>query len=82
MRDQGSEASGGEEQVFLQYARLPNAEYLFRGHCYKTFYICKLLIFIKARAFVPGKPFQPSLMFVGKTEAYPSVAPVRCSTLR
>ncbi len=25
--------------------------------------------------FVPGKPFQPNLMFVGKTGAYPSEAP-------
>ncbi len=25
--------------------------------------------------FVPGKPFQPSLMFVGKPGAYPSGAP-------
>jgi hypothetical protein len=30
---------------------------------------------LKARAFVPGKPFQPSLMFVGKARAYPSEAP-------
>ncbi len=44
------------------------------GQCYKTFYRCKLQIFIKARAFVPAKIFQPSLMFEGK-------APFRCSTL-
>jgi hypothetical protein len=25
--------------------------------------------------FVPGKPFQPSLMFAGKAGAYPSEAP-------
>ncbi len=25
--------------------------------------------------FVPGKPLQPSLMFVGKAGAYPSEAP-------
>jgi hypothetical protein len=25
--------------------------------------------------FVSGKPFQPSLMFAGKAEAYPSEAP-------
>ncbi len=29
--------------------------------------------------FVPGKLFQPSLMFVGETGAYPSEAPVRYS---
>jgi hypothetical protein len=36
----------------------------------------------KARVFVPGKPFQLSLMFGGKAEAYLSEGPVRCSTLR
>ncbi len=37
-----------------------------------NFYVCKL----RARAFVPGKPFQPSLIFVGKAWAYPSKAPL------
>ncbi len=31
--------------------------------------------------FVPGKPFQPSLMFASKAEANPSEAPFRFSTL-
>jgi hypothetical protein len=31
--------------------------------------------------FVPDKPFQPSLMFVGKAGEYPSEASFRCSTL-
>jgi len=31
--------------------------------------------------FVPGKPFQPSLMIAGKAGAYPGEAPFRCSTL-
>jgi hypothetical protein len=31
--------------------------------------------------FVPGKPFQPRLMFVSKAGTYPSEAPFRCSTL-
>ncbi len=31
--------------------------------------------------FVPGNPFQPSLMFVGKARAFPSEAPYRCYTL-
>jgi hypothetical protein len=31
--------------------------------------------------FVPGKPFQPSLMFAGKAGAYPSEAPFTCCTL-
>ncbi len=35
----------------------------------------------KARAFAPGKPFQPSLMFVGKARSLPkSRAPERCFT--
>ncbi len=31
--------------------------------------------------FVPGKPFQPSVMFVGKTGTYPFEEPFRYSTL-
>jgi hypothetical protein len=31
--------------------------------------------------FAPGKPFQPSLIFAAKARAYPSEAPLRCSTL-
>jgi hypothetical protein len=42
------------------------------GHCYKTFYGRKLRLFIIARAFVPGNPFQPSLMFGGHAGTYPS----------
>jgi hypothetical protein len=34
-----------------------------------------------ARGFVPGKPFQPSLMFTGKAGTYPSEGPLRCSIL-
>ncbi len=34
-----------------------------------------------ARALVPGKLFQPIVMFVGKAGAYPSEVPFRCSTL-
>ncbi len=39
------------------------------------------LPFNGARVFVPGKPLQPSLMFLGEAGAYPSEAPFRCSTL-
>jgi hypothetical protein len=35
---------------------------------------------LEALAFVPDKPFQPNLMFAGKTGAYPSEGPFRCST--
>ncbi len=31
--------------------------------------------------FVPGKPFQASLVFASKAEANPSEAPLQCSTL-
>ncbi len=31
--------------------------------------------------FVPGKPFQPSLMFAGKARAYPIEAHFRCYTV-
>jgi len=35
----------------------------------------------KAREFVRGNSFQPSLMFVGNSGAFLSEAPFRCSTL-
>jgi hypothetical protein len=53
-----------------------------RDQCYKTFCGRKLRLFIIARAFVPGKAFQPSVMFAGMARAYPSEAHFRCSTLR
>ncbi len=34
---------------------------------------------LEARAFVLGNPFQPNLMFTGKTGDYSSEAPFRCS---
>jgi hypothetical protein len=30
--------------------------------------------------FVPGRPFQPSLVFAGKAGAYPNEAPLKCKT--
>jgi hypothetical protein len=49
--------------------------------CYKPFYVCKLRMFVKAGVFVPGKPFQPSLMFVDKASSLPkSEASFRCSS--
>jgi hypothetical protein len=44
-----------------------------------TTVICGFLY--KARVFVPGKPLQPRLMFVGNARAYLSEAPFRCFTL-
>ncbi len=41
------------------------------GQCYKKFYGHKLRLSYYARTFVPGKPFQPSLMFVGKARTLP-----------
>jgi hypothetical protein len=32
--------------------------------------------------FAPDKPFQPTLMFVGKARAYPFEEPFKCSTPR
>jgi hypothetical protein len=50
---------------------------------FTTFYfICNLRMGNKASVFVPGRPFQPSLMFENKTGAYPIEAPFKCSTLR
>jgi hypothetical protein len=36
---------------------------------------------LKARAFIPGKPFQPSLMFAGKAGAYPRVEHLQGASL-
>ncbi len=41
------------------------------GQTYKTFYGRNLQNSVKARVLVPGKPFQPSLMFVGKAKSLP-----------
>jgi hypothetical protein len=35
---------------------------------------------LQARVFVPGKHFQPSLMFSGELRAFPCVANFGCST--
>ncbi len=45
---------------------------------YKTFYCGNLLMFKKARAFVPRKPCR---MFASKVGAYPSEIHFRCSAL-
>jgi hypothetical protein len=42
-----------------------------RAQFYKTFYGHNLQVFVKAIVFVPGKPFQPSPMFVGKAMSIP-----------
>ncbi len=49
--------------------------------CYKTFSAVIYERLEYARAFVPGKPFQRSLMFVVKARIYPIEDPLRCSTL-
>jgi hypothetical protein len=51
------------------------------GRYYKTFFGRNLRIFIISQSVVPGKPFQPSLVFAGKARAYPSEAPFRCKLL-
>jgi hypothetical protein len=38
------------------------------------------LAYYKARVFVPGKRFQPSLMCGGKVRSYPSIVPERSYT--
>jgi hypothetical protein len=54
---------------------------LYLGQCYKTFLVCNLRFFAKARVFAPGKPFHPSLVFAGKAEDYPIEESFRCSAL-
>jgi hypothetical protein len=50
-----------------------------RSLYYKTVNSCNLRIFVIARVFVSGKPFQTSLIFAGTAGA--NEAPFRCSTL-
>jgi hypothetical protein len=51
----------------------------YRGQSYKTFYGRNFRIFVIS--YCNGKPFQPSLMFVGKARSLPqSGAPERCFT--
>ncbi len=47
----------------------------------KLFLLVNLQTFVKSYVFVPGKPFQPSLMFVGKAVGYPTEEPFMCSDL-
>jgi hypothetical protein len=59
----------------VQYLRIAGE---IRGQCYKAFYSHKLRLFIM-RVFVPGKPFQPSIMFAGKARSLNlSGAPENC----
>jgi hypothetical protein len=50
---------------------------------YKPFMLCLIMLNVtecEIIVFVLGKPFQTSLMFVGKAGAYPSEAHFCCST--
>jgi hypothetical protein len=44
-------------------------------------YVRNLLMFVISWRVFPNRPFQPSLMFVGKAGAYPVVASFKPSTL-
>ncbi len=48
---------------------------------YKTFMSLIYACLLYAGVFVSAKPFQSSLMFLGKTGAHPRGLPFRCSTL-
>ncbi len=52
-----------------------------RGQCYKTFYCCKLQIFVISQSVHPSKPLQDTIVFAGKARAFPSGIPFRYSTL-
>ncbi len=56
-------------------------KYQTRGQCYQTFYGRNLRNFVISWNVCPGKPFQPSVMFVGKARAYPSDVTFSCCTL-
>jgi hypothetical protein len=58
------------------YVKLPPGPIV--NECYKPLIYDYLQL---ARLFVPGKPFQPSLMFFSKAKACLSEAHFRCPTL-
>ncbi len=68
-------------QQDLYYATVKFYKTDLTGQSYKSFYICNLHISVLTRAFIQGKPYQPSLMFAGKAGDYPSELPFRCCTL-
>ncbi len=58
-------ASRHEVLGFIALTPVPNVTKLFTSVIYE--------ILLEAKAFVPGKPFQPSLIFVGKARSLPRV---------
>ncbi len=62
---------------------------LAKWHSAKTIGACTIKLFMaviygfsySARVFLPGKPFQPSLMFAGKAGAYPRVEHLKGDSL-
>ncbi len=55
--------------------------YATRGQCYKTFLSVIYEFSQSAKVFVPGKPFQLSLMYASKARAYLSGVPFSLFTL-
>jgi hypothetical protein len=68
-------ARGKEKEVVIRRKKERERQVdLTWGQSYKTFYVCNLRIF--------DKPFQLSLMFVGKAGAYPRVEQLKkCASL-
>jgi hypothetical protein len=67
----------------INYACNNVFKYRSKGQCYKTFQFSMLQIVnvCNPLVFVPGRPFQLSLMFEGKARKIPlSGAPSRCFT--
>jgi hypothetical protein len=53
-----------------------------RAQFYKSFSDSNLIMSIVSKSFIPGKPFNPILMFSSEAGAYSSEAPFRSFTLR
>jgi hypothetical protein len=56
-------SDSGKTKSFITLTPGPNVTKLFTSVIYE--------ILLEVKAFVPGKPFQPSLMFVGKARSLP-----------
>ncbi len=54
---------------------------IFWAECYKTFYGCNLRVIVTSYGVVPGRPFQPSLMYAGKARLKYFLTTLRIETL-
>jgi hypothetical protein len=70
----------GENDNFCYFNKNQELKFDSRACIIKLFTAVIYGFSLQARVFVPGKPFQPSLMFVGEARSLPYGAPEKCFT--